>query len=105
MFQVIAIACLAGAVLAAALHYLAAARRRAARPRRAALGRWSKLVYAVLMASLAVLAVTGLYPALRGERLGGWLLMVHVSFGGVFAAALAAAALTSFPGAGGKGLE
>jgi len=93
VFQVVSILSVAGAVAAAAVHWLVRGRKAALRPIRPA-GRWQRLVYAALMLSLAALTVTGLYPAARGEALRGWLLIVHVSAGGAFAAALAAAALT-----------
>jgi hypothetical protein len=93
VFRIVSIVGVAGAVVCGMVHYLVRGRRTAARPGRPA-GWWQRLVYAALAGSIAVLTATGFYPAMRGEAVGGWLLIVHVTFGGVFAAALAAAALT-----------
>ena len=58
------------------------------------LGKFRKLLYLLALLCFAVLAVTGFYPALvLREELSGYLLMVHVSAGGAFAACLALLAL------------
>ena len=93
VFQIVSILSVVGAVVCGVVHWLVRGRKAAAR-RPAPAGRWQKMVYATLMLSVAALTVTGLWPAFRGEALRGWWLMVHVKFGGLFAVALAAAALT-----------
>jgi cytochrome b subunit of formate dehydrogenase len=58
------------------------------------LGKFKKLVYLLAMLCVVVLAVTGFYPVLiLGEHISGYLLMIHVTAGGVFAACLALLAL------------
>jgi cytochrome b subunit of formate dehydrogenase len=59
------------------------------------LGKFKKLVYLLAMLCVVVLAVTGFYPVLiLGEHISGYLLMVHVTAGGVFAACLVLLAFT-----------
>ena len=53
-----------------------------------------RLTCQVLAASFAVLALTGLSAVVRGSGQTGWLLLLHVAAGGVFAPALAVAAVT-----------
>jgi hypothetical protein len=90
-FQTITILAVAGAVAVLALHFLVAGRRRLheakAAPRRP-LGRWQRLLYAVTILSLLVLVFTGFWPAVRGEPLRGWLLMIHNSAAPAFAIGL-----------------
>ena len=59
--------------------------------------RWGareRVVFRALAASALILGVTGLMAMLPSRRLAGWLLLLHVWAGGVFAVALAAAAVT-----------
>jgi len=90
-FQTITILAVAGAAAVLALHFLVAGRRRLREaktaPRRP-LGRWQRLLYAVTILSLLVLAFTGFWPAVRGEPLRGWLLMIHNSAAPAFAIGL-----------------
>jgi cytochrome b subunit of formate dehydrogenase len=90
-FQTITILAVAGAAAVLALHFLAAGRRLCreakAAPRRP-LGRWQRLLYAVTILSLLVLVFTGFWPAVRGEPLRGWLLMIHNSAAPAFAIGL-----------------
>lgn len=59
------------------------------------LGKLKKLLYLLAMLCVVVLAVTGFYPVLiLGEHISGYLLMIHVTAGGVFAACLALLAFT-----------
>jgi len=59
------------------------------------LGKLKKLLYLLALFCFVVLAVTGFYPALvLGKELSGYLLMVHVTAGGVFAFCLAILALS-----------
>ncbi|MHC4664532.1 MAG: cytochrome b/b6 domain-containing protein [Planctomycetota bacterium] len=58
------------------------------------LGKFKKLLYLLAMLCVLVLAVTGFYPVLiLGKHISGYLLMIHVTAGGVFAACLALLAL------------
>ncbi len=90
-FQTITILAVGGAAAVLALHFLVAGRRRLreakAAPRRP-LGRWQRLLYAVTILSLLVLVFTGFWPAVRGEPLRGWLLMIHNSAAPAFAIGL-----------------
>ncbi|HUW19675.1 MAG TPA: hypothetical protein VMW16_10270 [Sedimentisphaerales bacterium] len=59
------------------------------------LGRLKKLVYLLALLCFVVLAITGFYPVLiLGKHISGYLLMIHVTAGGVFAACLVILALT-----------
>ncbi|MHC4153921.1 MAG: hypothetical protein ACYST6_03200 [Planctomycetota bacterium] len=59
------------------------------------LGKFKKLLYLVTMLCVVVLAATGFYPVLiLGEHISGYLLMIHVTTGGVFAACLVLLAFT-----------
>jgi cytochrome b subunit of formate dehydrogenase len=59
------------------------------------LGKLKKLLYLLVMLCVIVLAVTGFYPVLiLGEHISGYLLMIHVTAGGVFVVCLAVLALT-----------
>jgi cytochrome b subunit of formate dehydrogenase len=59
------------------------------------LGKLKKLIYLLALLCFIVLAITGFYPAIvLGRHLSGYLLMLHVTFGGVFAACLAVLVLT-----------
>lgn len=50
------------------------------------IGALRKLIYLLALFSFLVLAVTGFYGQLvRGEEISGYLLMVHVTFGGILA--------------------
>jgi cytochrome b subunit of formate dehydrogenase len=54
------------------------------------LGRLRKLIFLLAILCFLVLGVTGFYSALGpGTELGGYLLMIHVSAGGAFAACMA----------------
>jgi len=53
-----------------------------------------KLIYLLALLCFVVLVITGFYPVLvRGEHLGGFLLMLHATFAPVFAACLAVLAV------------
>ena len=90
-FQTITILAVASAAAVILLHLLAVGRRQfrdaKAAPRRP-LGRWQRLIYALTLLSLVVLAFTGFWPAIRGEPLSGWFLMVHNGAAGPFALGL-----------------
>ena len=90
-FQTITILAVAGAAAVLALHFLVTGRRRLREaktaPRRP-LGRWQRLLYAVTILALLVLVFTGFWPAVRGEPLRGWLLMIHNSAAPAFAIGL-----------------
>jgi cytochrome b subunit of formate dehydrogenase len=59
------------------------------------LGKLKKLVYLLAMLCVVVLAVTGFYPVVvLGRHISGYLLMIHVTAGGVFAFCLVIRALT-----------
>ncbi len=55
---------------------------------------WERLVHAATTVGFVVLAVTGFYHPLLGERIDGWLLMVHTGASGLFFAGVLAMALT-----------
>jgi cytochrome b subunit of formate dehydrogenase len=58
-------------------------------------GRFKKLVYLLALFCSLVLAVTGFCPVLiMGRHLAGYMLMIHVTAGGVFAACLVILAVT-----------
>ena len=90
-FQTITILAVASAAAVILLHLLAVGRRQfrdaKAAPRRP-LGRWQRLIYALTLLSLVVLAFTGFWPVIRGEPLSGWFLMVHNGAAGPFALGL-----------------
>jgi len=94
-FQTITISAVAVAAAVLMLHFLVAGRRQLreakAAPRRH-LGRWQRLLYAVTILSLVVLVFTGFWPAVRGEPLRGWFLMIHNSAAPAFAIGLLALA-------------
>jgi len=99
MFRVISILALAATFGGAALHYIAVVRRRPFLHDRVytvrRLNLWERLVMLGMTASLAILAATSFPVALcLGRAMSGYLLMIHVTFGGVFSACLAAAAIT-----------
>ncbi|MHC4624482.1 MAG: hypothetical protein ACYS4W_11345, partial [Planctomycetota bacterium] len=59
------------------------------------LGKLKKLLYLLAVLCVVVLAVTGFYPVLiLGKHISGYLLMIHVTAGGVFAACLVLLAFT-----------
>jgi cytochrome b subunit of formate dehydrogenase len=59
------------------------------------LGALKKLCYLVTFACFVVLAFTGFWPLLvRGEHIGGYLMMIHATFAPVFAICLAIMAIT-----------
>jgi len=90
-FQTITILAVGGAAAVLALHFLAAGRRRLREAKAVPcrpLGRWQRLLYAVTILSLLVLVFTGFWPAVRGEPLRGWLLMIHNSAAPAFAIGL-----------------
>lgn len=99
MFRLISIVALAATFAGAALHYLAVARRRPGLHDRLydvrRLNVWERLVLLGMGGTTLVLAATSFIVALGlGKAMGGYLLMIHVTFGGVFSACLAAAAIT-----------
>jgi len=93
-FQIVTIAAVGATLAALAVHFAAAGRRRPAEgPARVRLGPWQRLVYGVMMLALAVLAGTALWAAVCGERLSGWLLLVHNAAAGPFALGLVVLAI------------
>jgi len=54
---------------------------------RSIVGWLARLAAVVVVSSTVVLAITGFIPALRGERLSGYLLLIHVSVGPVLVVA------------------
>jgi len=100
MFRLLSIVGIAVVMGAVVLHFAALGRKRALPPgegegekiRRYNL--WERLVHLALMLSFLVLAVTGFIAAFLGERLTGYLLVIHVTVAPVFAVALAAMMLT-----------
>ncbi|HUT28973.1 MAG TPA: hypothetical protein VMX13_04190 [Sedimentisphaerales bacterium] len=115
MFRTVSIIVLLVAVAALALHYLVSRLRSPAKagpvcivrglvylltllflPQQLTLlGKFKKLVYLLAMLCVVVLAVTGFYSVLiLGKHISGYLLMIHVTAGGVFAVCLALLALT-----------
>ena len=115
MFRTVSIIVLLVAVAALALHYLVSRLRSPAKggpvciarglvylltllflPQQLTLlGKFKKLLYLVAMLCVVVLAVTGFYPVLiLGKHISGYLLMIHVTAGGVFAACLVLLAFT-----------
>ncbi len=59
------------------------------------LGALKKLAYLVSLVCFLVLAITGFWPLLvRGEHIGGFLMMIHATFAPVFALCLAILAIT-----------
>lgn len=59
------------------------------------LGALKKLCYLVALVCFVVLAFTGFWPLLvRGEHIGGYLMMIHATFAPVFAICLAILAIT-----------
>lgn len=58
------------------------------------IGRIRKLVYLLAMLATLVLILTGFGPVVFGSRLGGWLLMIHATFAGVFVFCMAFLAVT-----------
>ncbi len=96
MFRTISIWLLGITIVGLALHCLAFALRH----RKADKGprdvrrysRWERLVHLAVTGSFLVLAGTGFWAAIcSGGEMTGYVLMAHVTFGGVFAAALAVA--------------
>jgi formate dehydrogenase subunit gamma len=90
-FRVVAIVCLAGVVIESLLHYARWGRKvRAGGPAGGAgdlrrFGLLERIVLLGLALTLLCLAVTGLAANLLfGEKLEGWLLMLHVAAGGGF---------------------
>jgi cytochrome b subunit of formate dehydrogenase len=98
MFRMITIAILVVTVGAALAHMLVVKAKGgsgcAAKGKRR-LNLWERLVLLGMTGTVGVLALTSLLPRLfTNELMTGYLLMIHVTFGGVFAACLAAAAVT-----------
>ena len=98
MFRLLSIAILVVTVGSAVVHMLVVKAKGgsgcAAKGRRR-LNLWERLVLLGMVGSVGVLAATSLLPRLLlNELMTGYLLMIHVTFGGVFAACLAAAAVT-----------
>lgn len=101
MFQVLAILglILIVAILAMQVRaYLAARGQSAAAPSAMSVSMgtlWGRVVFGILFVSCAVLALTGLVTSALGRGLmSGLVLMLHVGMGGLFALAIALAALS-----------
>jgi formate dehydrogenase subunit gamma len=99
MFYIVTIVGVGLVVVAALVHFaLNLAGRKAAPiapgPRVRRYNLWERLVHLALVASALTLAVTGFFPALRGERLSQYLLLTHAAVAPVFAVSLAAMMLT-----------
>jgi formate dehydrogenase subunit gamma len=99
MFRTISIWLLGITIVAMALHWLAFALRH----RKADKGprdirrynAWERLVHLAVTVSFLALVGTGFWPVIvSGTKMTGYLLMIHVTFGGVFAASLMVAAVT-----------
>ncbi len=98
MFRILSTAILIITVGAAVAHFLVVKAKGgsgcAAKGKRR-LNLWERLVLLGMVGSVGVLAATSFLPrVLLNELMTGYLLMIHVTFGGVFAACLAAAAVT-----------
>ena len=100
MFNTVSVILLAAMALAAALHLLWFGPKRVpddvaeAGPGTVArLSLTERLMHGVLALSFIVLAVTALGAEWSAGELGGWMLLIHVGAGSVFAVALALAAL------------
>ena len=98
MFRLLSIAILVVTVGTALMHMLAVKAKGssgcAAKGKRR-LNLWERLVLLGMTGTVGVLAATSFLPRLfTNELMTGYLLMIHVTFGGVFAACLAAAAVT-----------
>lgn len=98
MFRTISIWLLGITIVGLALHFLAFALRH----RKADKGPpdvrrynlWERLVHLVATVSFLVLAGTGFWPVIVcGAKMTGYIMMAHVTFGGIFAASLAVAAV------------
>jgi len=103
LFRTVSLLVLGASVVVAVMMLLASLlgrRRRAAAPKIGGLtlrrlSLWDRLVHAAASLSFLTLAVTGFLPPLAWDApLGGYLLMVHVSAGPVFAMSLLAMTLT-----------
>jgi len=99
MFRAISIAALVVTFGAMVLHYLAVVLRRPGVHDRLydvrRLTLWERLVLLGMFVGVGVLAATSFLPRLASDALmSGYVLMIHVTFGGVFAACLAASAVT-----------
>ncbi len=55
---------------------------------------WERIAHAATTVGFVVLAVTGFYHPLLGERIDGWLLMIHTGASGLFFAGLLALGVT-----------
>lgn len=55
---------------------------------------WERLAHAATMLGFLLLAATGFWPVLVGERLSGWLLMIHTGLSPLFFLGLLAGLLT-----------
>jgi formate dehydrogenase subunit gamma len=99
LFQLLSIIGLGGTILAVGLHFVAMRPRRLApsakEPRDVLrLTRWERLVHWALLLTFLTLLVTSFYPALGGQRMSGYLLMLHTSAGAAFAVSLVAMMIT-----------
>ena len=98
MFRTMAIVALTLTVLAAAGHYLVFGPRPVsagvAAPPLRRWSAWQRCLHGLITLSFIVLAATGFGPAIRGEPLEGWWLLVHILSGPVFAAGVTILALT-----------
>jgi formate dehydrogenase subunit gamma len=99
LFQVISIVGIGGVLALLPVHYFLFARRQPhpglgeATVRRYSL--WERLVHLALLVSFLVLAVTGFSASIGwGGPMKGYVLMVHTTFGAVFAVSVAAMLLT-----------
>ena len=99
LFQMISIVGIGGVLAFLPVHYILFARRQPhpglgeATVRRYSL--WERLVHLALLVSFLVLAVTGFTASIGwGGPMKGYVLMVHTTFGAVFAVSVAAMLLT-----------
>ena len=99
MFRTISIWLLGITIVAMVLHWLGFALRH----RKADTGPrdvrryniWERLVHLAVTVSFLALVVTGFWaPIVSGTKMTGYIMMIHVTFGGVFAASLAVAVVT-----------
>ncbi len=97
MFRTLTIYTIVGVVALALLHFLFAGRKVSVPSGGTKVRRyniWERLVHLALTVSFLVLAITGFAEVFEGERMEGFVLMIHATFAPVFACSVAAMMLT-----------
>jgi len=99
LFQILSILGIGGAVGVCLIHYVLVGRRMPhpghGQRRLLRYNLWERFLHVVLLALFAVLLVTGFWSVIvHGERLAGYMLMIHTTCGAVFAVAVAAMLVT-----------